>query len=166
MMLSPGASKKHARPDSGAAIRPGEPARIAGEENRAGLLLVVFMRVLAGLWVIQGLLQWSAILLPRESLFDKVSALRGAAVIFFATVNLVAAVGLWLASPWGGVIWLLAAITQILVALALPGFFSMLWIGADIGLIVIYFGLMWRAGHAGPASFGPVLWRKRRKPPI
>ena len=149
MKLSLGSSKTAARPDSGAAIRLGEPAGIDAEANRAGLFLVVFMRLLAGLWVIQGLLQWSAILLPPEPLFDNVSALRGAAVIFFATVNLVAAVGLWLATPWGGVIWLLGAIAQILVAVALPEFFSMLWIGATIVLIVIYFGLMWRASHPG-----------------
>ncbi|MGH6838343.1 MAG: DUF6163 family protein [Methylocella sp.] len=154
MKLSPGSSKPEARPNSGAAIRLGEPARMDGEENRTRFLLVVFMRLLAGLWVIQGLLQWSAILLPPEPLFAKVSALRGAAVIFFAIVNLVVAVGLWLATPWGGAIWLLAAIAQIFVALALPGFFSMLWIGADIFLIVLYFGLIWRAGHAGKASFG------------
>ena len=153
MKLLPGSSETAARPDSGAAIRLGEPAHVAGEENRARLFLVVFKRLLAGLWVIQGLLQWSAILLPPEPLFDNVSALRGAAVIFFATVNLVAAVGLWLATPWGGVIWLLGAIAQILVALVLPGFFSMLWIGANIVLIVIYFVLMWRAGHAGAAFF-------------
>jgi Family of unknown function (DUF6163) len=148
MKLSPGLSKTGARPDSGAAIRLDEPARIDGEANRAGLFLVLFNRLLAGLWVVQGLLQWSAILLPPEPLFDNISALRGAAVIFFATVNLVAALGLWLATPWGGVIWLLSALAQILVAVALPGFFSMLWIGADIVLIVVYFGLMWRAGHA------------------
>ena len=149
MKLLPGSSETAARPDSGAAIRLGEPGRVAGEENRAALFLLVFMRLLAGLWVLQGLLQWSTILLPPEPLFDHVSALRGAAVIFFATVNLVAAVGLWLATRWGGAIWLMGATAQILVALALPGFFSMLWIGADIVLIVIYFGLMWRAGHAG-----------------
>ena len=153
MKLSPGSSETAGRPDSGAAIRLGEPARIADDENRARLFLVVFKRLLAGLWVIQGLLQWSAILLPPEPLLDNVSALRGAAVIFFATVNLVAAVGLWLATPWGGVIWLFCAIAQILVAVALPGFFSMLWIGANIFLIVIYFVLMWRAGHAGAAFF-------------
>ncbi len=152
MKLSPGSSETAARPDSGAAIRLGEPARIDGEA-RAGLLLVVFKRLLAGLWVIQGLLQWSAILLPPEPLFDNLSALGGAAVIFFATVNFVAAVGLWLATRWGAAIWLLSAIAQILVALALPGFFSVLWIVADISLIVIYFGLTWRAGHAGAASF-------------
>jgi Family of unknown function (DUF6163) len=153
MKLLPGSDAIAARADSGAAIRLGEPAGIADEENRAELLLVLFKRLLAGLWVIQGLWQWSAILLPPEPLFDEVSALHGAAVIFFATVNFVAAVGLWLATPWGGVIWLLCAIAQIIVALALPGFFSMLWIGADVVLIVIYFVLLWRAGHVGTASF-------------
>src|ERR1700720_2343112 len=139
MKLLPGSSETAARPDSGAAIRLGEPARIADEENRAALFLLIFMRVLAGLWVLQGLWQWSTILLPPEPLFDHLSALRGAAVIFFATVNLVAAVGLWLATPWGGVIWLFCAIAQILVAVALRGFFSILWIGASIVFIVIYF---------------------------
>ena len=147
MKFSRGLGKMSVPPDSGAAIRLGEPARIVGEENRAGLLLIVFMRLLAGLWVIQGLLQWSAILLPSEPLFDNVSALRGGAVIFFAIYDLVAAVGLWLAAPWGGVIWLLGAIAQIFVALWLPGFFSLLWIGANVILIVIYFGLTWQAGR-------------------
>jgi hypothetical protein len=147
MKFSRGLGKMSVAPDSGAAIRLGEPARIAGEENRAGLLLVVFMRLLAGLWVIQGLLQWSAILLPSEPLFDNVSALRGGAVIFFAIYDLVAAVGLWLAAPWGGVIWLLGAIAQIFVALWLPAFFSLLWTGANVILIVIYFGLTWQAGR-------------------
>lgn len=155
MKLSLESRRTAARSESGAAICLGEPARIAGEQNRAGLFVVIFMRLLAGLWAIQGLLQWSAIVLPPEPLFDHLSALRGAAVIFFATVNFVAAVGLWLAAPWGGVIWLLSAIAQIFAALALPGFFSMLWIGADFVLIVIYFGLMWRAGHASAVSFRP-----------
>ncbi len=137
-------------PDSGAAIRFGEPERGA-EENRAGLFLVVFMRLLAALWVIQGLMQWSAILLPSDSVFDKLSALSGAALIFFAILDLVAAVGLWLATPWGGAIWLLSAIAQIAASLGLPGFFSILWAGADAVLIVIYFVLTWEAGQEGTA---------------
>lgn len=158
MKFSRGLSKTAVTPDTGAAIRLGKPARIAGEENHAGLVLVVFMRLLAGLWVIQGLWQWSAILLPSEPLFDNVSAVRGAAVIFFAIFDLVAAVGLWLAAPWGGIIWLLGAIAQIFVALGLPGFFSMFWAGANIVLIILYFVLTWRAGHT---DLPPVLSRRR-----
>lgn len=149
MKFSREISKQAAPPDSGVAIRFGESAPAAGEENRAGLYLVVFMRLLAGLWVIQGISQWCAILLPPEPLFDSVSAVRGAAVIFFAIFDFVAAVGLWLAAPWGGIIWLLGAIAQILIALGLPGFFSLLWVAADMVLIIIYFVLTWQAGHAG-----------------
>jgi hypothetical protein len=147
MKLSRGSSGMAAS-DSGAAIQLGEPARAAGTGNRAGLILVVFMRILAGLWVFQGLLQWSAILLPTEPLFYHVSPLHGVAVIFFALFDLVAAVGLWLATPWGGVIWLLGAIAQIVVAFGLPGFFSMFWVAANIILIIIYFAVTWQAGHA------------------
>ena len=32
-----------------------------------------------------------------------------ATIVFFAAVDLLAAVGLWLAAPWGGVLWLLCA---------------------------------------------------------
>jgi hypothetical protein len=137
--------------DSGAAIRLGEPSLSAGEEDHAGLQLVVFMRFLAGLWVIQGLLQWSAILLPSQPFLDNVSSMRGGTVIFFAIFDLVAAVGLWLAAPWGGVIWLFGAIAQILVALGVPGSFSMFWAAANTTLIFVYFVLTWRAGHATTA---------------
>lgn len=60
-----------------------ELLRAGGMEDRAGFFLVLFMRVLAGAWVVQGLWQWGAILLPPEPLFDNVPALHGAAVIFF-----------------------------------------------------------------------------------
>lgn len=120
-----------------------------------GNLLVVFMRLLAMVWIAQALAQWSAVLLPSQPLFDKVSQLWGGAVIFFAVLDPVAAVGLWLATPWGGVLWLFSAIAQILVAAAVPGFFSIMWIVANIVLIVVYFGLTWQAGHIDPASGAP-----------
>jgi nicotinamide riboside transporter PnuC len=116
---------------------------------------VIFMRLLALIWIAQGLAQWSAVLLPSQPLFDKVSQVWGGAVIFFAVLDPVAAVGLWLATPWGGVLWLFSAIAQIFVAAAIPDFFSMTWIAANIFLIVIYFGLTWRAGRLDPASGAP-----------
>src|SRR5438034_377878 len=55
-----------------------------GGSDRAGFLLVIYMRLLAGVWVIQGLLQWSAILLPPEPLFYKCdSAPRGRGYFLF-----------------------------------------------------------------------------------
>jgi hypothetical protein len=129
------------------------------DATRTRPLLLIFMRLLAGLWTVQGLLQWSAILLPAESLFDSAPPVRGAAVIFFAVCDLVAAVGLWLAAPWGGVLWLLSALTQIAVAIALPGLFSMFWVAANLALITIYFALTFEARYAAAAFTKLRHWR-------
>ncbi|ACK49872.1 conserved hypothetical protein [Methylocella silvestris BL2] len=142
-----GGSEREAARDGSAAIRIGD-AGAQEEKSIWGLILVVFMRVLAALWVFQGLSQWGAILTPREPLFDQVNGLFGAAVIFFAILDLVAAVGLWLATPWGGVLWLFSAIAQIFAALMIPGFFATAWIGVNMILIIAYFALTWRAGRA------------------
>jgi Family of unknown function (DUF6163) len=129
------------------------------DATRTGPLLLIFMRLLAGLWTVQGLLQWSAILLPAESLFDNAPLVRGAVVIFFAVCDPVAAVGLWLAAPWGGVLWLLSALTQIAVAIALPGFFSMFWVAANFALITIYFALTFEARYTAAAFAKLRQWR-------
>jgi hypothetical protein len=151
MKFARGLNKASVPPDSGDAIRLGESSLSAVEEDRAGLQLVVFMRLLAGLWVIQGLGQWGTILLPSQPFLDDGNSLRGGAVIFFAIYDLVAAMGLWLAAPWGGVIWLLGACAQIVVTWGVPGSFSIFWAFANIILIVVYFVLTWRAGHATTA---------------
>ena len=154
--------KRSAPPNPGAAISRSNHAQGEKDSIGADLHLVVFMRLLAGLWALQGLLQWSAILLPAEPLFDNLPPLRGAAVIYFAVFDLVAAAGLWLATPWGGVIWLLGALTQIIVAIALPGLFSIYWVAADLALIAIYFVLTFEASRPG-AAFGKL--RRRRSRP-
>jgi uncharacterized protein DUF6163 len=140
MTMSRELFKPPAVQNPGAAISLADRALGGLESNRSGLTLVVFKRVLAGLCGVQGLLQWSAILLPSESLFDNLPPLQGAAVIYFAIFDLVAAVGLWLATPWGGAIWLVAALSQVAAAFMLPGFFSIFSTAANCALIVIYFG--------------------------
>ena len=106
-----------------APIRVGLTAR-EQVETRWGLVLVVFMRLLAVLWIIQGLLQW-----------------------FFSVIDFLAAVGLWLATPWGGVLWLFAAISQIFVAASVRQVIAPSWIASDVGLIVLYFALTFQAGR-------------------
>jgi len=132
--------------ESDAAIRIGVTAR-EQVETRWGLILVIFMRLLAALWILQGLLQWSLFMLPGEAIFDRLPKLHSGAIMFFAVIDLLAAVGLWLATPWGGVLWLLATISQIFVALTISHVFNDAWIVADVVLIVIYFALTWQAGR-------------------
>ena len=72
------------------------------------------------------MVQWSAILLPSEPLFDNLPPLRIAAVIYFAVFDLVATVGLWLATPWGGVIGYLVRSHKSSSPLHCPVFFNAL----------------------------------------
>jgi uncharacterized membrane protein (DUF2068 family) len=140
--------EKSSRGMTRAPVRLAETAQDAAKGIDWGVILVVFMRLLAVLWVAQGLTQWTAILLPSTLFLEAVTLPWATAVIFFAIFDLVAAVGLWLASPWGGAIWLFVALAQIFVAVVIPGFFSMAWISANIVLIGLYFFLTWQAGHA------------------
>ena len=135
------------RYESDAAIRLGVPGREQGE-TRWGLILVVFMRLLAALWILQGLLLWAGFMLPREVVFDHLRMSQSAAVMFFSVIDFLAAVGLWMATPWGGVLWLFAAVSQIFVAVSVKHVFAAPWIACDAVLIAAYFALTWQAGRA------------------
>ena len=136
--------------ESEAAIRVGISAR-EQMETRWGLILVIFMRLLASLWILQGLAQWAQFMLPAGEIFDHLSTGQTAAIVFFCVIDLLAAVGLWLATPWGGVLWLFAALSQIFVAFSVRHVLDGLRSGADIVLIVIYFALTWQAGKVSRA---------------
>lgn len=143
MSVSP--SSREPEPfQSDAAIRLGLTAR-EQFETRWGLILVIYMRILAALWVLQGLREWSMFMMPQDELFDRLSSGQTSAVMYFAVFDLLAAVGLWLATPWGGVLWLFAAISQVFVAVTVERVFTQAWIAIDLLLIAIYFGLTWQA---------------------
>jgi len=115
---------------------------------RWGLYLIIYMRILAVLWLAQGLLQWRNILAPDGPSIDAIPSFEAGTVIFFAITNLVSAVGLWLAVPWGGVLWLFAISAQMF----LIGFVGMieggrLILALDVALIVAYFVLSWYAAQ-------------------
>ena len=117
--------------------------------ERWGLMLVLFMRIVGALWVLQGLMQWDIILGGAQGDFDTLSAPAQIALVFFAVFNLVAAVGLWLASPWGGVLWLFAVAAQVFATLLLPGFFAggRIVLVIDVALVVSYFVITWYAAQ-------------------
>jgi len=89
------------------------------------------------------------------------------AIIFFSVLDLIAGVGLWLATPWGGVLWLLIASAQIFVAASMPQFFAGgYWlIGVDLVLIVLYFGLTFEAGRDFEAQKLMEQFRRRKSAP-
>jgi hypothetical protein len=113
--------------------------------------LIWYMRTLAWVWVVKGLFNWGLVLgaLPRYGDFAALPRPLQGSVVFFAAVDLLAAVGLWLAAPWGGVVWLLcAAIETASPALGVHGLVSgALGVGLNLGLAALYFLLSWRAGE-------------------
>lgn len=134
--------------DSDQAIRIGEQPKSKAWTNVWGMSLVIFMRAVAALWMLQGLLHWTRIIAPGLPLYDTMPMAAAILVIIFAVTDLIAAIGMWLIAPWGGVLWLLAASTQFFVAAAIPNFFP----GGraiavfDAVLIVAYFVLTFKAG--------------------
>ncbi len=113
--------------------------------------LVWFMRAIAWLWVAKGLFNWGLVLgaFARYGDFAVLSRSQQGAIVFFAAVDLLAAVGLWLAAPWGGVLWLLCvSIETVSPALGVRVVASgALGVGLNVVLVALYFFLTWRAGQ-------------------
>lgn len=118
--------------------------------NRWRVVLVWFLRLLSAFWLAKGLTAWMVIFgLPGnpQPPFENRLLSYQAIIVYFAVIDLVAAVGLWLTSTWGGVLWLLAAISQMLLGFLFPRFVPMTaWlVGLYIALIAVYFLATWAA---------------------
>ena len=133
--------------EADAPIRIGLTAR-EQNESRWGLILVIFMRLLAVLWIIQGIVVWASFMMPHDAVFDHMGKSHIAAVMFFSVIDFLAAVGLWLATPWGGVLWLFAAVAQVLIGIVVKRGASPVWSACDVMLIGAYFALTYQAARA------------------
>ena len=117
--------------------------------------LVLFLRIMAAVSLFKGLYHWSLVLGIADgegSTFEAASMPWQAATIFFAVIDLVAAVGLWLAAAWGGVVWLTAAISMAAIEIAFPQVFGgRLWIAIpEFIAIFFYIALALMAGRERP----------------
>src|SRR6185436_19561754 len=84
--------------------------------------LVIFLRVMAVLSMTKGLYHWavvSGVAGPPEG-FEYQPTPWQTATVFFAVIDLVAAVGLWLAAAWGAVVWLTACVSMAAVEVFFP----------------------------------------------
>jgi len=120
-----------------------------------GRRLMLFLRIVAGISLVKGLYHWALVLGIGDgagSTFEANAMPWQAATVFFAVIDLVAAVGLWLAAAWGGVVWLTAAISMTAIELMFPQVYGgRLWVAAiEIALIAAYSVLTWKAGNERP----------------
>jgi hypothetical protein len=101
--------------------------------------LVVFLRVMAIASIIKGLYHWAAVcgFIGEEGGFENHTQAWQATTVFFAVIDLVAAVGLWLVAPWGAVVWLTATVTMIMIQLFFDQVFGTHFPVVAVGLAAI-----------------------------
>jgi hypothetical protein len=136
---------------------PLEPVR-AGEETRIGTWtgrLILFLRVMAGLSMLQGLYHWgevTGIIDHADVGFEMRSTAWQATTIYFAVIDLVAAVGLWLAAAWGAVVWLTAVVSLAAVEVLFPQVYGgrTLVVLVQVGLLAAYLALALLAARERP----------------
>ena len=115
-----------------------EPVHAADDQadgKRWSYRLVVFLRVMAAVSLCKGLYHWAiicGIAAPFPSGFDSYSTPYQVATVFFAIIDLVAGVGLWLAAPWGAVVWLTSVISMAAVELLFPQIY-----GGNMWVVVV-----------------------------
>jgi hypothetical protein len=131
-----------------------EPAREAPKTPWTRRL-VLFLRVMALISMAKGMYHWALVLGVGDgegSTFEAAAMPWQAATVFFAVIDLVAAVGLWLAAAWGGVVWLTAAISMAAVEMLFPQVYGgRLWVAVvEIVAIGIYSFLQLKAGNERP----------------
>ncbi|HEX8416649.1 MAG TPA: DUF6163 family protein [Methylobacterium sp.] len=148
-----GLTKLGAGRDGRAGEVPGDriermPRRI---ETHWDVVLVWFMRITALLWLAKGAATWAAILdvLPGARPFETEPLGRQAVIVYFAVIDFTAAVGLWLTSAWGGVVWLLAATSALTLAILTPQLLSISTpvLAVQAAIIAMYFILSWLAAR-------------------
>ena len=137
-------------------LEPVHAADGEADDKRWSYRLVVFLRVMAAVSLCKGLYHWAiicGIAAPFPSGFDSYSTPYQVATVFFAIIDLVAGVGLWLAAPWGAVVWLTSVISMAAVEVLFPQIFggSILVILFDVSLLGAYLWLVLRASREQPA---------------
>ena len=136
-----------------------EPVQ-AGEREVQGprwpFWLVVFLRAMAVLSLLKGLFHWAVICgfgAPPHAGFEAYPVPVQVATAFFGVIDLVAAVGLWLAAPWGAVIWLTSVVSMAAVEILFPQIYGgrIVVIAVEVVLLVVYIALAILAAREQPA---------------
>ena len=129
--------------------------RTESESNSWTRRLVLFLRIMAVVSVIQGLYHWAQVtgfVGGEEDAFENQPMAWQTATVYFAVIELVAAVGLWLATPWGAVVWLTTVVSMAVIELMFPGIYggSLLVVGFEVLMLGAYLALAWMAARERP----------------
>ena len=117
--------------------------------------LVLFLRVMAGASMLKGLYHWTQVCsigVEPDMVFEAHSTSWQTATVFFAVIDLIAAVGLWLVAAWGAVVWLTAAVSMMAVEFLFPQIYDTGWTISSIEavLLAIYLLLALKSARERP----------------
>jgi hypothetical protein len=108
-------------------------------------MLVLFFRLMAGVSMLKGLYHWSVLtgIGGGDLPFEFHSIEWQTATVFFAVIDLVAAVSLWLGAAWGAVIWLMSVGSMLALAAFFPTVYGFVLITGVVegGFLVLYLWL-------------------------
>jgi hypothetical protein len=147
-------SREHPR-DSAISVGAISSDRIEPDDNVWTRRLVFFLRVMAVVSVAKGLYHWAQVtgfVGGEEEAFENQTMAWQDTTVYFAVIELVAAVGLWLATPWGAVVWLTTVVSMAVIELMFPGIYggSLTVVGLEAGMLAAYLGLAWLAARERP----------------
>lgn len=147
---------EQARDDDPHDLEPVHSDEGSRSSERWTLRLVMFLRVMAAISILKGLYHWSrvvGIMVPAGEGFETHSIAWQSATVFFAVIDLVAAVGLWLAAAWGAVIWLTSVVSMIALDIFFPQVFQSgaLFDLIEFALLVIYLWFALKSAQERPA---------------
>src|SRR5271167_2567618 len=136
-----------------------EPVHLGKVPNAKGTwaeYLVVFLRVMAVVSLAKGLYHWAqvcGIAASADGGFESHTVAWQTATVFFAVIDLVAAVGLWLAAAWGAVVWLTAVVSMAVVEVFFPKVYggSILIVLLEMALLFAYLFLAIMSARERPA---------------
>ena len=116
--------------------------RIESDDNAWTRRLVFFLRIMAVVSVAKGLYHWAQVtgfIGGEEDAFENQPMAWQTATVYFAVIELVAAVGLWLATPWGAVVWLTTVVSMAVIELMFPGIYggSLIVIGLEALMLAL-----------------------------
>jgi len=116
---------------------------------------MLFQRIMAAISMLKGIYHWALVCgLGAEPYggFESHTVQWQTATVFFAIIDLVAAVGLWLAAPWGVVVWLASSVAMVAVEMFFPqvygGHFTT--VVAETALIGCYLFLALKSAREQP----------------
>src|SRR6201990_3624836 len=119
--------RDNASRDSAMSVAAISSKRIESDDNVRTRALGFFLRIMAVVSVAKGLCHWAQVtgfVGGEEDAFENQPMAWQTATVYFAVIELVAAVGLWLATPWGAVVWLTTVVSMAVIELMFPGIYG------------------------------------------